>query len=141
MLKSIKLTDVSAHHVMVTAAAKKILPWSSIGKVQEVWSKEGGDSAWDLYMAMTRPGLRYHIHREMGMITQSRKLILELCYENQQVIQAEADPEGTTEQLLEDGHFAPKDDGVQEEVPEEEAEEPANPQQEEAEDWNLADVF
>jgi len=124
MLRSIRLTDESAHHVMVMAAAKKVLTWSMIAKVQKIWSEERGQNAWDLYMAMTRPGMSHHIYREMGLINQSRKIILELCEENVAVIAAEMDteaanqaapfqtfvdldPDGTVDQLLRDGHFSP----------------------------------
>jgi len=111
MMKGIALTDISAHHIMVTAAAKKIIPWSSIGKVQQVWAEEEGSNTWDLYQAITRAGVCYNVAREMGIVSQSRKLILELCAENEHLIEAEGleevDPEGTVDQLLEDGHFAP----------------------------------
>lgn len=160
-LRAIPLTDHDAHHVMVVAASKKIIPWSTIAKVEKEW--EGGNSAWDLYLAMTKPGMTYHIFREMGLINQSRKLILELCVEAEDQIAAEGmndnpatehirrvtlfdgteiimdDPvtgggsgsRGNCDQLLETGHFSPTEE-VKEEG--EEAEEvPAEQVEEETE--------
>lgn len=136
MLKAIPLTDRSAHHIMVTAAAKKIIPWSTIGKIQAVWAEDKGSNAWDIYQAITRAGMVYNVAREMAIVSQSRKLILELCDEAEDVIEAEGleevvnpDPEGITDELLRTGHFAPNGDEVQDdaaqadEVPEEGAEE------------------
>jgi hypothetical protein len=82
-LKALKLSDPEAHHVMIVAASKKIVPWSSLGRVKTIWAEEEGDNAWDLYMAFTRVGMLGHIHREMSMVSRTRKLILELCDEAQ----------------------------------------------------------
>lgn len=86
MLKSVTLNDRAAHHIMVLAASEKIIPWSTIGKVKKFWSEFEEKNAWALYMCFTRAGMDYKILREMGIVAQSRKLILEICCEAEETI-------------------------------------------------------
>lgn len=97
MFKSIKLTKEIAHHVMVGAATKKIIPWASIKQVDKFFGD--GTSAWDLYLAFSRTGGNYFISREMQIVTKSRKLILQMCNQEVEVIKA-AEEDTTTEVIL-----------------------------------------
>lgn len=112
ILRSIPLTDRSAHHIMIVAASKKVVPWSSLGKVKKLWAEMNGASAWDLYMCFTRVGAAYNIAREMSIVSQSRKLILDICNEAEDVIEAEGmiDPDNVAEDI-------PEEDTEQEEPP------------------------
>ena len=91
LLKSIKLTRVLAHHVMVSAAVQKIIPWAAIKKVDKCWGK--GANAWDLYIAFTSAGSSYAIPREMKIVTKSRALILEMCNNEAAAIKEELQKE------------------------------------------------
>lgn len=99
-MREIPVTDSAAHHVMVTAAAKKVIAWGNIKRVEKFW--KGGTSAWDLYLAFCRTGMSLTMAREMGLVSQSRKLILELCEECEEIVETMAEEmEETVQEALE----------------------------------------
>jgi len=114
-LKSIPIDKHAAHHIMMVAATKKIIPWATLKEIDEFFN---GSNAWDLYVAFSRAGMKYQIPREMAIVTRSRKLILELCQESVDVIEEVVVEALEAEELKDQPATAEEEETAAEVVPE-----------------------